>query len=782
MATKKVLVQISVEQTGKGATGAAKDVDKLTKATDRLNAELSEEAQNLAFINEQTSRAKKSNKDLAKAQVDAANSTKGLNDNLQEMKTTAGLSGAIVTEFGRTISDLPYGIRGVGNNLSQLGTLFGLFATNVTKSGRTMADGFRELFSQFKGIIGIMTAFQVALAFIQSEWFQKWSAGLLRTTGLLKIFSTELSNLKKGVSGVTDEFGGMITELEVYTEILESSTRSIEDKEKAYDKIIDKFPEMESSIKRVGDEFVVSAEAVDTMKESLEELAISSAALNRLKEISAERLKVTIDQKLANDELNTTLDNQIKNLKDMGVLSNRTAGQLRFYREQIEDVTTSEEDRLLAMVRSSEILEKGQELSKIGSSTAEEYESSINKLRLATEDYAKVNENSIKNSEKEIELLKEYIELEDKQKKESTSTKSPATNRQLRAFQEGSLLLSSEEERFRKQRLALDRRTLEKQIEDEREASEILIDIKLEEFQKRQKLRLENYLKTKGLTEEQKKDARESYTESIDLAEDEAARVIKAIQSVAQERQKQREDNQAIARRQRANALSEANARTGVIESTTESGRIAAQQLLNSLEYENQVQHIESLIALETSANDTRMKLENDLALLKKENANEEYKTALALEDAKLSLANAGANAVVSILGKQTQEGKIVAATMATINTYQAITKVLAETTDVTPTQSLRFANAAVVGLQGFAQVKNILSTNSPNTSGSAATSGGATTVQPPDFNIIGSNGVNQLADAIGSTEQKPVQAYVTATQVTTVQALQRNNRKNGEV
>ena len=42
----------------------------------------------------------------------------------EDMTTNAGLAGATLTELGRTISDSNYGIRGVANNLSQLSTLF----------------------------------------------------------------------------------------------------------------------------------------------------------------------------------------------------------------------------------------------------------------------------------------------------------------------------------------------------------------------------------------------------------------------------------------------------------------------------------------------------------------------------------------------------------------------------------------------------------------------------------------------------------------------------------
>ena len=51
------------------------------------------------------------------------------------MISSAGLAGATLVEFGRTISDLPFGITAITNNLSQLSTLF---VTLVAKTGGTM--------------------------------------------------------------------------------------------------------------------------------------------------------------------------------------------------------------------------------------------------------------------------------------------------------------------------------------------------------------------------------------------------------------------------------------------------------------------------------------------------------------------------------------------------------------------------------------------------------------------------------------------------------------------
>ena len=45
----------------------------------------------------------------------------------------------------------------------------------------------------------------------------------------------------------------------------------------------------------------------------------------------------------------------------------------------------------------------------------------------------------------------------------------------------------------------------------------------------------------------------------------------------------------------------------------------------------------------------------------------------------------------------------------------------------------------------------------------------------PAAFNVVGASATNQLAGAIGSQTQKPVQAFVVSNDVTTAQSLERN-------
>ena len=78
----------------------------------------------------------------------------------EDLISNAGLAGATLTEVGRTLSDLPYGIRGVANNLSQLSTLM---VTLISKTdGATNA--FKLLGNQLKGPLGLILVFQAALS------------------------------------------------------------------------------------------------------------------------------------------------------------------------------------------------------------------------------------------------------------------------------------------------------------------------------------------------------------------------------------------------------------------------------------------------------------------------------------------------------------------------------------------------------------------------------------------------------------------------------------------
>lgn len=160
----------------------------------------------------------------------------------------------------------------------------------------------------------------------------------------------------------------------------------------------------------------------------------------------------------------------------------------------------------------------------------------------------------------------------------------------------------------------------------------------------------------------------------------------------------------------------------------------------------------------------------------------EKQNSAQALEDFKIQTAQLGLN----ILGGLAEEGsalaKGVAVSQAVISTYQGVNKAMAETTDFTPTQSLRFLNAGLVGAAGALNVAKILSTNSAGSAGGtpkAEAGGGASA---PSFNLVQGTDSNQIAQSINQGNKTPTQAFVVGSAVTTQQELDRNKISIGSI
>lgn len=120
----------------------------------------------------------------------------------------------------------------------------------------------------------------------------------------------------------------------------------------------------------------------------------------------------------------------------------------------------------------------------------------------------------------------------------------------------------------------------------------------------------------------------------------------------------------------------------------------------------------------------------------------------------------------------------------AVISTYKSATDAYASqfTPVPDPTSPVRGAIAAGVAIAaGLANVAKIASQkfegggSSGGGGGAPAGAGGGGTMQAPNFSVIGSSGVNQLAQL----QQQPTRAYVVSGEVTSQQALDRNRVQN---
>tara|TARA_R110000824_G_scaffold49549_1_gene139094 strand:- start:5890 stop:7716 length:1827 start_codon:yes stop_codon:yes gene_type:complete len=149
---------------------------------------------------------------------------------------------------------------------------------------------------------------------------------------------------------------------------------------------------------------------------------------------------------------------------------------------------------------------------------------------------------------------------------------------------------------------------------------------------------------------------------------------------------------------------------------------------------------------------------------------------------AKLNIAKQGLQLIMAVAGNGSKVGKAAAVASATISaiegTMNAYTS--AQKSAITPLfPAYPAIQAGIAAGFGALQVSQILKTKTPNVGGGGGASGGGRAAimpsAPPDFNVVGAAPENQLAMAIGDQQQKPIQAFVVGSEVTTQQALDRN-------
>lgn len=149
---------------------------------------------------------------------------------------------------------------------------------------------------------------------------------------------------------------------------------------------------------------------------------------------------------------------------------------------------------------------------------------------------------------------------------------------------------------------------------------------------------------------------------------------------------------------------------------------------------------------------------------------------------AKLNIAKQGLQLIMAVAGNGSKVGKAAAVASATISAIEGTMNsyTSAQKSPITPYfPAYPFIQAGIAAGFGALQVSQILKTKTPNVGGGGGASGGGRAAimpsAPPDFNVVGAAPENQLAMAIGDQQQKPIQAFVVGSEVTTQQALDRN-------
>lgn len=219
---------------------------------------------------------------------------------------------------------------------------------------------------------------------------------------------------------------------------------------------------------------------------------------------------------------------------------------------------------------------------------------------------------------------------------------------------------------------------------------------------------------------------------------------------------------------------------------------------LAEVAYESEEEKQQKLLDIQKWYADEKKKLSDAQIKDVEEKSKEEVANEKLVADRKNAIQTAAADVAMNLTALVAETGLVSAQqafniqkglniAQAAVDTAGAVVKVLKETTDFTPTQSLRTAAAIAVGATGAAQIALIASqqfnAESAKNSGGGG-SGGATTApittpdyDAPEFNLVGDGGTNQLAGAINNQNQTPVRAYVTTKDINSAEEMDRNTQ-----
>lgn len=716
----------------------------LAKATKEANFWTTEQGKALAKAKISATIAKKETFELAQAQLDLTKKTK-------QGKTQTGLNNAILTEAGRAASDAAYGMQGMANNLGQLLTLMN---QHVQTKGGFVAS-MKSLGNSLMGSGGVLILLQLLISYLPQ--IQAWFKSL---GGQAAIVDEAFESIGSNVSSTAGSF-------ETYIGVLQDSTRSEKQHSIAIKKLKEEFPDYIKSLDDSGLSLedvknkTQAAEIVNNKyRESIVKLSRAKAAQAMIDKQNAIIMKAEFDAR--------------RELKKQGFKGSLMAAKeqaslektQRAYQEMILRAT-GQYDKLLYSRNEESELEK-----------------TINKLNSDT-----------KEAREAMKILMKSVELYDKQ-----VTDGGGGSDIERIFTEKTLSYIQEIQQARKIAVTDDMLDEEEALAMKQELRRQELKDELDAFNEREQKRFDVFMAREGLTKKEKdnatanfengkKLAQESYDNAITyikLAEEAENNVLKHNKGVSQTAL----NNKKIAFDQDIALLKEKIERTReLVDSSGDDikGLVApddrkqAEGELEGLEGDvaKKKASLDALLALDQYSAEEKMRLEREYTEAQLAEANKRVDIAKMEQASKKMFSRDSASLLDSasrLAKKGTATQKALAISSTTISTWEAAQAAYRGQIKLTGPEApfrAQVAWAAAVA-KGLLNVKNIMSEKKAGGGGGGATSP-QQIVQPPDFNIIGSTGVNQLAGAIGTTTKEPVKAYVVSSEVSTAQELDRN-------
>jgi hypothetical protein len=742
MAEQKILISINIDdkQAKKGAEVVSKSLSKVEKAQEALNFELSAAGKEYARLKAATDDQRLANNLAAKSAVNMANG-------LKQNRAQSGLNNAILLETSRLASDAGYGFTAIANNLSQVINLFSSF----TKTAGGVVNSFKLLFKSLLGSGGFLIAIQLLIAFGPQIF-----AFFERLLG----FTREMREAFEGASKTVSDSAGSF---EIYIRTLQDANKSQEEQNDAIKGLNKDFPEYikqleksKLSLKNVAERTKEATKVTDEYREAILKQAMSRQAQIKIEESAAKIIEIQIEREAK--------------ARDKGYKSLLTA-ETRF--------TELKEKKTQQRLNYEELAEF-QKLKKI----------------------VDLNQDEIDEENERIDKLLEFVDIENEERKKKGKTRE-------RDFKQQLLNLDKLEEDYRQKSIDQTLLTEDEKINKQEEFAKAELKIRLDQFNERQRLRLQEFKESDASATEKAK-AEKEYNESIVLAQKEHDDVMIRMQESFNTKR-----DQLTRKRAEQTATEVQRAR----DTNRETEKQALEDLktfedeANTLYFEANASFLEGLIQRQQSIIDSehstidqvasarqeqfelfRQLRENDLnqeiaALEAKKAVNMEY--AGFAESISSTLSNlAGENEALAKAALVVEKGAAIAKVIITAQTSiaaktasaNAIPAFLPPVGTLNPAYFLAQAEAKKTNLRtkiGAAlSIANILSTMIGKKGGAKDTSGGGgagTTIEAPDFNVVGASQTSQLAQTVATQQAKPVKAFVVGKDISTQQELDRN-------
>jgi DNA repair exonuclease SbcCD ATPase subunit len=380
--------------------------------------------------------------------------------------------------------------------------------------------------------------------------------------------------------------------------------------------------------------------------------------------------------------------------------------------------------------------------------------------------------------------LEELFEVE----KKSTTTR----EKTIKEFKKNLLDLSSELARYRQTEIQNIDVSEEERLKLEYDASKKAVELKRQEFDQKEQLRLADKIKeinAAKISQDKKdaliKDAENKFREAqVQANIDMRSVMLQAdIAYYAELAALRREDTERVKEETRdlIESLREMNFNyqeyvhaENILRQTNELDRIEAEKQANIALTDLKVQNLQKDLEQTNITEAEKQDIRNKIEALRQDQRLYDIEMEQKSAQAKMAIANQVANAIIAIAGEGSGLAKGVAIAQTIWNTKQGVMAALGSA----PYGPWNIAQAAAVAAMGVKNVADIIATKAPNekSSGGAGAGGGASTSTfTPDFNIVGASGQNQLASAVAGQLGEPTRAYVVYDDIQTAGQIEAN-------